>query len=592
VDAEARHPSLERNRNRGVERKAEGLDGDRADGFVVNVRRGTAKKTGPREPGGPVLDVMRDLLGDHAATAAVLEVVGQLVSRNQELEMQLAKHRASKHSNERVAKDQLDLFLNLLRASSEGALSDANKALEEKAKENGGREETTPPPKQPPLRRKPPAGLRREDNPIAVPATDVACPVCGKERGCVAHEMTEVIDFKQAEVFVRRDIREILGCDDCDAELVRAPMGDKVVAGGAYGSGLVAKLVVGKYWDGMPLYRQGEELERLGLSMPSSSMSDQIMWAADLLRPIWRLLLADVLSATVMHVDGTSLPVLDRDSPKGIVTGALWGYVGDTTCAAYIYTSTAKKDGQRPGEVGPAGMLALRSGPVVADASNLFDSSFERADLIEVGCNMHARRYFTKALDANDVRAAIPIAAFRTLYDVEDAVRDADTDRRREERQQRSKPVYEELVRWCRTYEPTEPPSSMLGRAVQYALNHRVALTRFLDDGRLPIDNGIVERLHRRPAVGRRNYLFAGSHDAGERAAIAYSVLATCHLLDVNPMEYLSEVLPRLARDSLTQEERRALVPAVWKLARGASAPTPTRPVAPNDAAVEPPHRT
>jgi transposase len=294
--------------------------------------------------------------------------------------------------------------------------------------------------------------------------------------------------------------------------------------------------------------------------------------ATDLLRPIWRLLLANALKAVVMHVDGTSLPVLDRDSPKGIVSGALWGYVGDTTCAAYIYTSTAKKNGQRPGELGPADVLACRKGPVVADASNIFDTTFKNADLLEVGCNMHSRRYFVKALDANDARAAIPISAFRTLYDVEDAVRGADPDRRRVERQHRSKPVYEELVRWCHTYQPTEPPTSLLGRAIQYTLNHRVALTRFLDDGRLPIDNGIVERLHRRPAVGRRNYLFAGSHAAGERAAIAYSVLATCNLLEINPMQFLADVLPRLARDTLSEAGRQNLTPAAWKLARTAVA--------------------
>jgi transposase len=524
-----------------------------------------------KELRGSVLDVLRELLVG-GNDAAVVELFTKLVSRNRELEMLLAKIRASKHSNERVAKEQLDLFLDKLRAASESELAKANETLEKTATENGGRVDPPRPPKQPPVRRPPPPGMPRVDNPIAVPASERPCPACGKERECIAHETTEVIDFKPAEVFVRLDIKEILGCDACDAELVRAPMGDKVIGGGAYGSALVAKLVVGKFWDGLPLYRQGEELARLGLSMPSSSMSDQITWATDLLRPIWALLITDVLRAIVMHVDGTSLPVLDRDSPRGIVTGSLWGYVGDTTSAVYLYTSTGKKDGQRPGEIGPADLLAQRTGPIVADASNLFDTIFESPDRMEVGCNMHARRYFVKALDANDVRAAVPVAAFRALYDVEDAVHDGDSDRRCEERQRRSKPVYDELLAWCRTYQPLEPPSSLLGRALQYLINHHVALTRFLEDGRLPIDNGIVERLHRRPAVGRRNYLFAGSHAAGERAAIAYSVLATCHLLGINPMEYLADVMPRLARGEFTRKEIRTLLPAEWKAARPRSA--------------------
>ena len=521
---------------------------------------------------GSVLDVLKELLGDHVATPAVLEVVAQVVARNQELELLLAKARAGKHHNERVSQEQLDLFLDKLRAAADTMLAKANEDLDKTAKENGGRPAAPKPPKQPPVRRPVPSGLTRVKNPLAVPPNERRCPVCGKERVCIAHETTEVIDFKPAQVFVRLDIKEILGCDDCDAELVRAPMGDKVIAGGAYGSALVAKLVVGKFWDGMPLYRQGQELERLGLSMPSSSMSDQITWATDLLRPIWMLQIANVLGAVVMHVDGTSLPVLDRDSPKGIVTGALWGYVGDDTAAVYLYTSTGKKDGQRPGEIGPADLLAQRKGPIVADASNLFDEIFESADRVEIGCNMHARRYFVKALDANDARAAVPIAAFRALYDVEDAVRGAEANQRLEERQRRSKPVYDELLKWCRTHHPLEPPSSLLGKAIQYVLNHQVALTRFLDDGRLPIDNGVVERLHRRPAIGRRNYLFAGSHTAGERVAIAYSVLATCHLLGINPMEYLADVLPRLARGVFARDELRALAPAEWKAARDAGA--------------------
>jgi len=136
----------------------------------------------------------------------------------------------------------------------------------------------------------------------------------------------------------------------------------------------------------------------------------------------------------------------------------------------------------------------------------------------------------------------------------------------------RSRPIYEELVRWCETHKPLEPPASLLAAAIRYLLNHRIALMRFLDDGVVPIDNGIVERLHRRPAVGRRNYLFAGSHAGGDRAAIAYSILGTCQLNDINPVEYLAEVLPRLARDGVTLAEVESLLPDAWKRARPAAA--------------------
>jgi transposase len=302
-----------------------------------------------------------------------------------------------------------------------------------------------------------------------VPASERPCPTCGKDRKCIAHETTPVIDLIPGEVIVRLDIKEIVGCDDCDAELQRAPMGDKVVSGGAYGSTLVADLIVGKYKKGLPLHRQGEALGHMGLSMPSSSMADQITWGTDLLRPIWRHLIARVLGAVVMQLDATGLPVRDKESPKGIVLGALWGYVGDASSAVYLYTSTGKKLGQRPGEIGPEEFLAMRTGYVVADASNLFDGSFRSEARIEVGCNMHARRYFVKALDANDARAVVPIAAFKALYDIESMVTEATPEQRLEARQARSKPVYDELVAWCRQLASTHVEHVCAGAAIQVA---------------------------------------------------------------------------------------------------------------------------
>ena len=520
-----------------------------------------------KELRGSVLDVVRQLLAS-GHDAEVVALFTALVSRNSELELLLAKLRAGKNRGEHLSSTQLDLFLNKLRELTDGEIADANKKLEDAAKTNGGRPDTPKPPKQPPVRRPPPPGLRRVENPIPVPEGERACPNCGGERKCIAHETTPVIDLRPAEVYVRLDIREILACPPCEGELQRAPMGDKVVTGGAYGSTLVADLIVGKYKKGLPLNRQGETLRHLGLPMPSSSMADQITWGTDLLRPLWRLLIAQVLGAVVMQLDATSLPVRDKDSPKGIVCGALWGYVGDATSVVYLYNSSGKKLGQRPGEIGPEEFLAMRKGFVVADASNLFDKSFESPGLIEVGCSMHARRYFVKALEANDVRAAVPLTAFRALYDVESTVKDASPEQRREARQARSKLVYDELIAWCRLYQPVEAPSSLLGKAIQYLLNQRVPLTRFLDEGRLPIDNGLIERIHRGPAVTRRAYLFAGSHAGGERGAIAYSVIATCDLLGVSPVHYLADVLPKLARGAFTATDLAELLPAAWKASR------------------------
>jgi hypothetical protein len=133
-------------------------------------------------------------------------------------------------------------------------------------------------------------------------------------------------------------------------------------------------------------------------------------------------------------------------------------------------------------------------------------------------------------------------------------------------RREKSRPLYDELLAWCRLHLPHEPPKTPLARACGYLLNHQLALTRFIDDGSLPIDNTLVERLHRKPAIGKRNFLFVGSHAGGERAAIAYSVLGTCRLIALNPVAYLTDVLPTLAR-GVELEHIPSLMPKAWKLA-------------------------
>lgn len=274
-----------------------------------------------------------------------------------------------------------------------------------------------------------------------------------------------------------------------------------------------------------------------------------------------------------MHLDGTGLPVLDDKSPGNIKLGSLWGYVGvdeHAQTALCLYTSTGKAKGQVDGEVGPDEMLAWRQGYTVADASSLFDAGFKREGIIECGCNMHARRYFAKALDAGDARAALPLAAFKKLYEVEEKLRGREAADLLEGRQRRSRPVYDELLSWARVHRPHEPPSSMMGKAIQYLTNHAAALTRFLDDGVIPIDNGVVERLHIRTALTRKNFLFAGSDAGGHRAAVAYTVLGCCALEDVNPVEYLADVLPKLSR-RVRLADVPGLLPATWKRSRASA---------------------
>ena len=533
----------------------------------------------PSEKRGPVLEVLRELLTERR-DGEVLALFSKLVVRNSELERRLMQMLSRGHKNEGVSTAQLRLFLDALAATGVDASDDGApdlSAANDKLRDASGIDAATAsaaekPAKQPPLRRPPPANLPRVPNPINVPAAERACPVCGAERTCIGHDVTEVIELEPARVVVRVDRREKLACVPCDGELARAPMGDKVVSGGRLGSKLVAALIVDKYDDGLPLHRQKRRFERMGVDLAVSTLADQVTWATDLMRPLWRMAIEQVLAAMVMHLDATGLPVLDRDAAGGKRLGALWGYVGDENVAAYLYASTAKKNAQRPGELGPEEMLARRTGYTVADASNLFDHSFERPDLVECGCNMHGRRYWTKALDAGDTRAALPIAAYKKLYEIEAKIRGLAPDEKLAVRQVESKPVFDEIVSWAEAYKPHETPSSGLGPAIRYMTNHKVALGRFLEDGVIPIDNGIVERLHVRAALTRKNYLFAGSDTGGERAAIAYTILGCCRLVDVNPVEYLADVLPRLAR-GLRLRDVPAMLPAAWKAARQAAEP-------------------
>jgi transposase len=523
---------------------------------------------------GQVLEVLRELLAQ-GNTEQVLAVVAKLVARNTELEKRLAEAQSRGKKNEGVSSAQLRLLLEGLTGAANEPQQMADAKLREASGIDNKRDEPTEKQarkKQPAVRRPMPKNLRRVDNLIVVPEQERPCPRCGTLRECIGHDVTEVLELIPAEVIVRVDKRQKLACGECEAEVVRAPVGDKVVAGGKLGTQLVAQVLVDKYRDGLPLHRQQERFERLGVTLPISTLADQVTWATELLQPLWRASMEAVLGATVMHLDATGLPVLDESKAGGLKLGSLWGYVGDEQTALYLYTSTGKKLGQLEGELGPEDFLAKREGRVVADASNLFDKSFQRPTLIECGCNMHARRYFTKALDAKDTRAALPLAAFKKLYQVEEQISGLSPEAKHIARQHTSKPVYDELVAWCTVHRPYEPPSSPLGRAIKYLLNHQSALRRFLDDGAIPIDNGIVERLHVRTALTRKNFLFAGSDAGGQRAAIAYSLLGSCELCELNPVEYLGDVLPRLAR-GVRLADVAHLLPARWKAARTARPP-------------------
>lgn len=537
--------------------------------------------TSPRTYSGSVLDVLEALLRD-SQDKQVVELVRRLLSENEKLtrDLQRARARGSK-SSEGVNSAQLDLLLKQLLSTGLLPLTqDDDSGVQDEAgadakvldacEVSAAQDESNPPTPPAPKgnkRRKLPEGLERKSNPLLVPQAERCCPECGCEMKTIEFESTEIIDFIAARVIIRVDEREKVGCTGCRTVVVRAPLGDKVIAGGIFGSATVAEFIVDKYRDGLTLHRIRERFQRMGIDIASATISDQILWAAELMQPIVHALLDLIVNANLMQLDGTGIKVMhqEKGQAREQFFGTLTGAIGDGCAAVYTYASSGHKIGQREGDLALEDLLRMRpSGLVLADASNHFDASFKRPELIEVGCNMHSRRGFAKALEAGNERAAVAIKAFKQLYDIEDEVREAASETRAQVRGLRSRPVYDALVQWCVHIDRNEPPSSLIAVAARYVFRHQVALTRFLDDGSLPIDNGAVERMHRRPGIVRKNMLFAGSHDGARRAAIMFSVFATCELIGCNPALYLADVLPKLARGISIARDLPALMPKAW----------------------------
>jgi hypothetical protein len=251
-------------------------------------------------------------------------------------------------------------------------------------------------------------------------------------------------------------------------------------------------------------------------------MSTMVGWIREssrLLAPLVSLLGELVLQSHVLQTDDTGIQVLDPSDPDGSKRGHIWGYVGDQQLVYFQYTPDWKSDSTRE-------YLEERVGYIQADAYKGYDYVFLRpgSRAIEVACWAHARRYFVEAKDGGDVRAAVPLALIQKLYKIEKQAKrlGLKPDARARLRRKSAKPILLELFAWIARHHGIEPPSSPLGRALTYSINQREALMRYLEDGRLLIDNTGAERALRGIAVGRSNWLFAGNDDSGERAADIY----------------------------------------------------------------------
>lgn len=532
---------------------------------------------------GPSLDEVRKtaegLLSSSGASAALEYLLAALVSlrdHNRNLEMLVAKLQRDGfgRKSERIDPGQMALLFEALAQQNAGegapvpemvpdtaALNKADAALT--AEIEGARSDELAPRKKRRKKKRDRVKLRNVEtirHEVKVPEAERCCERCGKPKRSLGEEVTRVIEFVPAHFVEHLHVREKLACGTCKDEVTTAPGPARILPRSEAGPGLLAHIVVNKYADHCPLHRLHRIFERAGVALPVSTMADWVSGVAIRLKPIVDRLAARIPTAHVVGTDATGLMVLDPDAAKNIVRGTIWCLVLDGQDVVFRYTE------QGDGASGPWKFLAGRKGYVQADGANVFDRLYngEAASAIEVGCWCHGRRRL-EAMVENDCRAAYPLHLIGRLFRIEELanLRHLEPEQRKQLRLERSAPTLESIDGWVKAVTQTEPPSSPLAKAAAYLHNQWQALSRFLEDGRLRLDNMEVEQQIRDVALGRKNFLFAGSHEAAARAADLYSLTRTCALRDVPLLPYLTDVLRKLG-DSWPNDRIEELTPDRW----------------------------
>jgi transposase len=381
------------------------------------------------------------------------------------------------------------------------------------------------------------------------------CPQCGGALQKLGEDVSEVLDYIPASFLVIRHVRPKLSCCGCDV-IVQAPAPSRPIERGLAGAGLLAHVLTAKYCDHAPLNRQSQMYAREGVDLDRSTLATWVGQASSLLEPLVEALRRYVLSATKVHADDTPVPVLAPGNNK-TKTGRLWTYVrddrpaGSNDAPAVWFAYSPDRRGEHPQQ-----HLSKFRGTLQADAFAGFNKIYESGDVQEAACWAHVWRKFYDLKKAhNSPIAAEAVERIGELYGIETEIRGRSPDERRRVRQSRSRPLLESMREWLEASLLKLSKKSDTSAAIRYALGLWDALLRYCDDGGIEIDNNPAERALRTVAIGRKNYLFAGSDAGGERAAAFYTLVGTAKLNELDPEAYLRHVLERIADHPINRIE-------------------------------------
>lgn len=376
-----------------------------------------------------------------------------------------------------------------------------------------------------------------------VPLSERACPHCNCEREQFGQTVTRMLDYVPGFAFCWEHIRLKYICRTCPGSSITAGTPAQAIDRGMPAPGMLAYLATSKYADHLPLHRLEGILSRQGLLLNRSTMCDWMAHTARMLRSIYDYMIGEIRNGKVIWTDDTPIKVLDRTLKRKTKTGRIWVYRGDSRCPYIVfhYTPSRKRDGPRE-------FLLSYKGFMQADAFAGYDCIFVGGGVVEVACMAHARRKFLTAFESNQTIAGEMLQLIQDLYSIEREIKDKNVEEKFTARQA-AKPILASMEQWMATQKLIALPKSPLGQAINYTMKNWDALQVYTTDGDLTIDNNLAENALRPIALGRKNWMFAGSDNGGDTAAILASIVATCKRHKQDPFKYFSTAISRLAEN-------------------------------------------